>query len=214
MKKTVIFRALAVAGMIAAAPGAHAALAGDSVLAFDPGVPGGPYNFIQTGSYFAMDNNSDGLFLPGERTGLTATNGVVLGTTQAAGDIDATWSFFSNNGNHFTDVATTVSNAVGSTADVDMTGWSVFWNSIDIPMGAGASGGVGAVVCGVDCAVGDSFSLDYLATVPTGDPSGFGDVNYQLHLEGTVAAVPVPAAVWLFGSGLLGLAGVARRRKA
>lgn len=28
------------------------------------------------------------------------------------------------------------------------------------------------------------------------------------------SAVPVPAAVWLFGSGLLGLAGVARRRKA
>jgi len=29
-----------------------------------------------------------------------------------------------------------------------------------------------------------------------------------------VAAVPVPAAVWLFGSGLLGLIGVARRKKA
>ena len=28
----------------------------------------------------------------------------------------------------------------------------------------------------------------------------------------TVSAVPVPAAVWLFGSGLLGLVGVARRR--
>jgi hypothetical protein len=28
------------------------------------------------------------------------------------------------------------------------------------------------------------------------------------------AAVPVPAAVWLFGSGLLGLVGVARRKKA
>jgi hypothetical protein len=29
-----------------------------------------------------------------------------------------------------------------------------------------------------------------------------------------VGAVPVPAAVWLFGSGLLGLAGVAKRRRA
>lgn len=32
--------------------------------------------------------------------------------------------------------------------------------------------------------------------------------------QGTVSAVPVPAAVWLFGSGLLGLVGVARRKKA
>ncbi len=29
----------------------------------------------------------------------------------------------------------------------------------------------------------------------------------------TVSAVPVPAAVWLFGSGLVGLAGIARRKK-
>lgn len=32
--------------------------------------------------------------------------------------------------------------------------------------------------------------------------------------QGTVSAVPVPAAVWLFGSGLLGLVGVARRKAA
>jgi hypothetical protein len=31
--------------------------------------------------------------------------------------------------------------------------------------------------------------------------------------SGWIGAVPVPAAVWLFGSGLLGLAGVARRRR-
>jgi hypothetical protein len=29
-----------------------------------------------------------------------------------------------------------------------------------------------------------------------------------------ISQVPVPAAVWLFGSGLLGLLGVARHRKA
>ena len=32
--------------------------------------------------------------------------------------------------------------------------------------------------------------------------------------SGDVSAVPVPAAVWLFGSGLLGLIGVVRRKKA
>jgi len=32
--------------------------------------------------------------------------------------------------------------------------------------------------------------------------------------SGSIAAVPVPAAVWLFGSGLLGLAGLARRKGA
>jgi hypothetical protein len=31
---------------------------------------------------------------------------------------------------------------------------------------------------------------------------------------GQVAVVPVPGAVWLFGSGLLGLVGMARRKKA
>jgi len=31
-------------------------------------------------------------------------------------------------------------------------------------------------------------------------------------LSGTVNSVPVPAAVWLFGSGLLGLIGIARRK--
>lgn len=32
--------------------------------------------------------------------------------------------------------------------------------------------------------------------------------------SGDVSAVPVPAAVWLFGSGLIGLIGIARRKKA
>ncbi len=39
--------------------------------------------------------------------------------------------------------------------------------------------------------------------------SGAVDGQEQLFLT----AVPVPAAVWLFGSGLLGLAGIARRKK-
>ena len=36
----------------------------------------------------------------------------------------------------------------------------------------------------------------------------------NVSITADIAAVPVPAAVWLFGSGLLGLVGVARRKKA
>ncbi|MDH5766502.1 MAG: VPLPA-CTERM sorting domain-containing protein [Gammaproteobacteria bacterium] len=36
--------------------------------------------------------------------------------------------------------------------------------------------------------------------------------NYQIDFE-VISAVPVPAAVWLFGSGLISLAGFARRKK-
>ena len=35
-----------------------------------------------------------------------------------------------------------------------------------------------------------------------------------IYLEGTVSTIPVPAAVWLFGSGLIGLAGFSKRKKA
>jgi hypothetical protein len=38
--------------------------------------------------------------------------------------------------------------------------------------------------------------------------------NATVSLSGTATLVPVPAALWLLGSGLLGLAGVARRRRA
>lgn len=50
---------------------------------------------------------------------------------------------------------------------------------------------------------------------------GFQNYNYKsneyyawaVH-SGDISAVPIPAAVWLFGSGLIGLAGFARRKKA
>lgn len=42
---------------------------------------------------------------------------------------------------------------------------------------------------------------------PGGGAGRYDDASFD------VAAIPVPAAVWLFGSGLVGLVGVARRRK-
>jgi hypothetical protein len=52
--------------------------------------------------------------------------------------------------------------------------------------------------------------------VPMAPGGPFAGNNANFNLQGVAlaeSAVPVPAAVWLFGSGLLGLVGIARRKK-
>ena len=60
-----------------------------------------------------------------------------------------------------------------------------------------------------------AYSFDYSSTITTGN---FKGLTAFFHIEGVATTeatvIPVPAAVWLLGSGLVGLAGVARRRKA
>lgn len=72
----------------------------------------------------------------------------------------------------------------------------------------------------------DYFSSDPIVAGPNAEPDGTRGVamidgafpgfsaNFDFTTTEAPSAVPVPAAVWLFGSGLLGLVGVARRKKA
>ena len=46
------------------------------------------------------------------------------------------------------------------------------------------------------------------------DPMAINNIGGFIDTFGSATAVPVPAAVWLFGTGLLGLIGVARRKQA
>jgi len=71
--------------------------------------------------------------------------------------------------------------------------------------------GITDIVCkpGVAAAIGGC-----PASIPSIlDLSTAQGMTLASNAAGTAAVVPVPAAIWLFGSGLLGLTGMARRRK-
>ena len=94
---------------------------------------------------------------------------------------------------------------------LDMSNFAIIWNGSNIGQGPTANFMIS------DDGMG-GFSASWESTI-VGSPGGAfdGQIGFWA-ISGTyetaVAAVPVPAAVWLFGSGLVGLAGVARRRKA
>jgi len=199
---------------------AHASLTGNAILDFTDGAEscqsGGVFpncdfgaTTVLIGSYFAMDLTNVGVFDETERVALeNAGTGLTLGAAQVAGAIDLDWSFGGNLGRHLTKNALTFTQTGVNTYSIDMTGWTINWgNEGDVDMGTGADA---TLICSVDCAVDDTFVLDYTAVVPAGS---YNSINYQLHLEGKISAVPLLPAVWLFGSGLIVLIGVVRRKQ-
>ena len=200
---------------------ANAALVGDATLLMGPQTGFCDYDLgtypdscvvatIPDGNYFAMDNDGSGFLENSERVGIEAgtDGGIKLSSVQGAGEIDSVWSFFDGDGYHITLSGITVSSDNGAgNVTLDMTGWTLFWGGETINMVAVTDA---IVSCGNTCENGDSFTLDYNALVLT---NNLADIPYQLHLTGTVSSVPVPSAVWLFGSGFFGLIGMARRKK-
>lgn len=214
----------------------HASLSSSALLAFDAGAPVyepvyGDLIGIQ-GSYFSVDTNDDGAFSPYESIPLSpgTDGGLLVGQSQVAtipiglvgsveSPFDAPWLFLGEYGAHQSNSPVNILSDDGNgNVLLDFSGWGVTWNVItNIDLGGDftnfpAEDGTANLTCGLDCSLGDSFVLNYTAHVPLDNPSGFGGVNWKIHLEGTVSAVPVPAAAWLFGSGLIGLIGLSRRK--
>ena len=77
-------------------------------------------------------------------------------------------------------------------------------------------GGAGVTFMGTTDGVGN-FTLSARATMTANEVTvgGFTGNHVEFALRGSysTSAVPVPAAAWLFGSGLMGMVGVARRRR-
>lgn len=172
------------------------------------------------GSYFRMNQGGTPA---NEKVPMSQFAPITLGSAatssgQHTGSVDGTespsidnaWNFFFNTGMHSLSSGVSVMTDLGSTKLLDFSGWGVNWGNYG-PGGVSgptiAMAGTATIVCSTSsCSAGSTYALDMDVHVPV----AFGSVPYSLHLEGSV--VPVPAAVWLFGSGLLGLAGVARRK--
>ncbi len=135
-----------------------------------------------------------------------------------------------------------VNNDGGFTKTLDFSGWRMTWNAIpSIPLGGGIQdcgtstdgicvtsnpepvdiagtydngSGLATITCSTaSCSNSSTFTLTYAAVVPMADTTNFDGTPYSLDITGKVNAVPVPAAAWLFGSGLAGLIAVSRRTK-
>lgn len=107
-----------------------------------------------------------------------------------------------------------LNNCTGSVCamTVDLSSWEVYWNGSAFQQGPRpANTGPFVAATGTLDMVTMHYELDWASQIKQGP---FNGVTGYWHLEGTYSAVPVPAAFWLFGSGLLGLVGVARRRVA
>jgi len=185
--------------------------------------------FVNSGSYFGCDCNGSGTILSNERTALQqGTEGIIIGVVQGTGSpthsgpptetdwnrITAPYTWFGSTAQEYTTSPITGSTETG----LDFSGFNWPWNGIeDIPFGSGAWGAGftdGIANFEWDGIYGHTYTIDYRGTVEEGSPTGLGSVQFEYHFEGTVvSAVPVPASIWLLGSGLLGLVGFARRKK-
>ena len=119
------------------------------------------------------------------------TTGLLPGDSWAGSNALGAWDYTAGIGNM----------AAGQIAVGTLFDWST---SVDIPVLAVFDcTSVPGTCTGINTTAGGS-----MQTGP------FAGATPAFNGTGDLAAVPVPAAVWLFGSGLLGLVGVARRRKA
>jgi hypothetical protein len=107
----------------------------------------------------------------------------------------------------------------GSIGGLNADASAVFGVNWGLASSFNAVGGVGQSLEFFFLAGNGTLPNNNVTNVRYGNTEGFStwtlnsDSSFMYMTPGAVSAVPVPAAAWLFASGLLGLVGIARRRK-
>jgi hypothetical protein len=171
----------------------------------------------------ALTNDGAGTYFAG--AGSNTGPGSPLGTAEGA-----LWNF-----NYYINIESTIGETL---ADYDITLFYDFNPAFDNgPAGLGTINITNAILGSATPTISlvegsQNLMFSFLATDVTGvinapagsfDPNAIGEYNFGISVSQAgwgvenvrmdVQVVPVPAAVWLFGSGLIGLVGVARRKK-
>lgn len=143
--------------------------------------------------------------------------------------------FTSETDGHRSGFAAPTGDITGSTLSLDLSSWTVHSHFlIDSDTNVGYTFNMGSssdMVSGSVCssanvnvcstAITTTYNSDIGTFIASWDAvilAPFGSVGYgeifTVSIEGNVSAVPLPASVWLFASGLMGLIGFAKRKKA
>jgi hypothetical protein len=155
----------------------------------DPGLelPGG-IGVLDEYFYFLMDFD---LSITG---GLLQLSSIDLGY----GDLDATGS---------SDAETSVESALGA-FEPDNNGIIEIYETVQYGSQTADSHTLGSLITAMD------FEVDISGDVIPGSTAGLSTFSLTFNLVEPPPPVPVPAAVWLFGTALIGLVGFSKRRKA
>lgn len=107
------------------------------------------------------------------------------------------------------DMSTCANNVCAIKAD--FSAWEVYWNGSVFQQGPRPNNaGPFGLASGSYNTANQNYSLNWASQIKGGP---FGGATGYWHIDGKVSPVPVPAAVWLFASGLLGLMASVRKKK-
>ena len=141
-------------------------------------------------------------------TALTLTEATDLSITLAANNSSWVPAFSLYSGHQQTD------NGLNGGYHVYNNAGNFDWSTADPGADSSSLNYIGnATASGTDSSITRTFSLGpgQYSLVFGGNPPP-GTAGAQVAYQATLSTVPVPAAVWLFGSGLAGLVGLARRK--
>ena len=232
MNKTSL--SLAIAGLLGAGAAQAGFLANDT--AYTVSVTGGCFAFgdctggtnVGTGTFTITTDGTGSAFSVGSYSGIdfTATPGGLFqtagpvagsGTVSGTGQLDLDFTGRTGTAQYFPQYAGAAWN-IDNCTKAGCTGatgvYEGFTSGADSNVDP-TTGATSITLTGTNLvATANGFTGTLVSVGNVGAAWGsFDGTPYTEVYNVTVSAVPVPAAVWLFGSGLVGLAGIARRRR-